>query len=150
MLKLYYETDAMRVSYDKEQQLAVGTWKGFVTSKELRKTALDSLEFVNKHNITRWLADRRNMKAIRQKDQQWTVEKFIPQLLASPLRRMATIVSDDIFNKMAIDNIFERSNGLSTITLREFDNVEDALEWLKQPFEDEIVRNEPGSASAEA
>ena len=138
------------MSYDEEFQLCVGEWKGFVRSKELRKTALDSLDFVNKHNVTRWLSDRRNMKAIRQKDQQWTIEEFIPRLIASPLRRMATIVSADIFNKMALENIIERSGGLGDIALREFDNVEDAMEWLKKPFKDEVIRSESGSSSAES
>lgn len=135
MLKLYYETEAIKVSYDEELQLGVGEWKGFVRSKELRKTALNSLAFVNEHNITRWLADRRNMKAIRQQDQEWTVEVFIPLLLQSSLRRMATVVSKDIFNKMAMESILERSGGFGDIALKEFDNVEDALEWLKQPME---------------
>lgn len=138
MLKLYYETDAMRVSYDKEQQLAVGEWKGFVRSKEFRKTALDSLDFVQENNITRWLADRRNMKAIRQKDQEWTIEEFIPRLLQSPLRRLANVVSKDIFNKMAIENILQRSNNLGDIALKEFESVEEAMEWLAQPFPEEV------------
>lgn len=138
MLKLYYETDAMRVTYDKEQQLAVGTWKGFVTSKELRKTALDSLDFVNEHQVTRWLSDRRNMKAIRQKDQQWTIDEFVPRLLQSPLRRLANVVSKDIFNQMAMESIVQRSGNLGEITLKEFENIEDAMEWLAQPFPEEV------------
>ena len=138
MLKLYYETDAMRVSYDKELQLAIGEWKGFVRSKELRKTALDSLNFVNEHNITRWLSDRRNMKAIRQKDQQWTIDEYVPRLVQSPLRRLANVVSKDIFNKMAMENIIQRSGNLGEITLKDFETIEEAMEWLSQPFPEEI------------
>ena len=100
MMKLYYDTDAMRISYDEELQLGVGEWKGFVSSNDIKEVALRSLEFVNEYGIIRWLADRRKMKAIRQQDQQWTVDVFIPRLLESPLRRMATIVSEDIFNQI--------------------------------------------------
>ncbi|MBC5775713.1 hypothetical protein H8S95_16665 [Pontibacter sp. KCTC 32443] len=136
MLKLYYETDAMRVSYDEELQLGVGEWKGFLRSEELRKAGLDSLDFVNKHNITRWLADRRKMKAIRQQDQQWTIDEFVPKLMQSPVRRIANLVSEDLFNKMAIESMYQRSGGLGSIAFRDFDRLEDAMEWLKQPFED--------------
>ena len=136
MLELYYETDIIRVSYDPELQLGVGEWKDFASSEKIRSTAMRSLDFVNEKGITRWLADRRNMKAIRQQDQQWTVDVFIPKMLASPLRRMASIVSKDIFNKMAMEQIIRRSGGLGNIALHDFDNFEDAMAWLKQPFED--------------
>ncbi len=137
MLKLYYESDAIRLSYDEAWQLGVGEWKGFVSSDEARSTALYSLDFVNEHGITRWLADRTNMKAIRQQDQQWTVEYFIPKLVASPLRRLANVVSEDIFNRMAIEQMIKRSGDLGNIVMREFDNVADALEWLKKPLDAE-------------
>jgi hypothetical protein len=135
MLKLYYETAAIQVSYDQELQLGFGEWKGFVSSDEFRDTAMRSLDFVNEHGITRWLADRRHMKAIRQQDQQWIVEEFIPKLQQSPLHRMANVVSDDIFNKMAMENIFQRSGGLGSIVSRDFDTIDEALAWLKQPFD---------------
>ncbi|WP_161889527.1 serpin family protein [Pontibacter russatus] len=137
MMKLYYDTDAMRISYDEELQLAVGEWKGFVSSNDMKEVALRSLKLVNEHGITRWLADRRKMKAIRQQDQQWTVDVFIPKLLESPLCRMATIVSKDIFNQMAIEQMLTRSGGLGGIALRDFDREEDAMEWLKRPIREE-------------
>lgn len=135
MLKLYYENEHIRLRYDEELQLGVSEWKGFVSSNELRTTALRSLEFVNTHGITRWLSDRRKMKAIRQQDQQWTVEEFIPKALGSPLRRIATVVSEDMFNNMAIEQILKRSGGLGSIALRDFDNAPAAMEWLRQPLE---------------
>ena len=125
------------MSYDRDLQMGVGEWLGFISSKDIRATALRSLEFVNEHRITRWLSDRRKMKAIRQQDQQWTVEEFIPKLLESPLRRMATVVSEDIFNQMAMEQILKRSGGLGNIALRDFDNVAAAMEWLKRPVKEE-------------
>lgn len=139
MLQLYYETDAIRVSYDEEMQLGKGEWKGFVSSDELRNTALRSLEFINEHGITRWLSDRSHMKAIRQQDQQWTVEEFVPKLINSPLRRMASVVSSDIFNKMAMEQIFKRIGGLGDIAFRDFDSVAEAMEWLERPFDEEAT-----------
>lgn len=135
MLNLNYENEYIRLRYDEELQLGVSEWKGFASSNDIRNTALRSLEFVNTHGITRWLSDRSKMKAIRQQDQQWTVEEYIPKLLESPLRRIATIVSEDMFNNMAIEQMLKRSGGLGSIALRDFDKVPDAMEWLKQPFE---------------
>lgn len=148
-MKLHFENDAIRIYIDEELRLGVGEWKGFASSNKIRETALKSLEIVNKYNLIRWLADRKNMKAIRQQDQQWTVEVFIPKMIASPLRRMATIVSKDLFNRMAIENMIQRSGGFGGITLRDFDNPDEALEWLTQPIEEEVPGTTSGTASSE-
>lgn len=137
-MELYFENDAIRVYLDKELHLGVGEWKGFASSNKIRSTALKSLEVVNKYELTRWLADRRKMKAIRQQDQQWTIDEFIPKMLESPLQRMATVVSQDLFNRMAIENMIKRSGGLGGIMLREFDNVEEAMAWIKLPFKEKV------------
>ena len=145
MLKLFYENEHIRLRFDEELQLGVGEWKGFASSNEIRAAALRSLEFVNEYGISRWLSDRRKMKAIRQQDQQWTVEEYIPKVLESPLQRIATIVSEDMFNNMAIEQILKRSGGLGSIAMRNFDNAAEAMEWLKKPLEEVTVK---ASASA--
>ncbi|MBC5994048.1 hypothetical protein [Pontibacter cellulosilyticus] len=147
MMELYFENNIIRIYVDKELHLGIGEWKGFASSNEFRETVLRSLETVNKYKLTRWLADRRNMKAIRQQDQQWTVEEFIPKLLESPLRRMATIVSEDLFNRMAIENMIQRSGGLGNIVLSEFNNTNEALKWLEQPIEQEVPHSNSGTAN---
>ncbi|WP_347157562.1 hypothetical protein [Pontibacter chitinilyticus] len=141
MLQLYYKTEFIRVSYEEEWQLGVAEWNGFVSSGELRKAALNSLNFVHEKNITRWLADRRKMRAIRQQDQQWTVEEFIPKMMASPLRRLATVISEDMFNKMALEQIIRRSSGFGDIALRDFDNFAAAMAWLKTPLSENAAPN---------
>lgn len=128
MLKVYYENEHIRLRNDEDLQLGVGEWKGFASSSEFRATAQIALDFINRHGITSWLSDRRKMKAIRQQDQQWTVEEYIPKLLESPLRRVATIVSEDMFNNMAIEQILKRSGGLGSIALRDCDNAPAAME----------------------
>ncbi|WP_461491200.1 hypothetical protein [Pontibacter sp. HJ8] len=139
MLKLYYETEAIRVSYDEELQLGKGEWKGFVSSDIFRSTALHLLEFVTEHRITRWLSDRSHMTAILQPDQQWMAEEFIPKIIDSPLRRMANVLSSDTFKKMTMEQIIRRKSGLGSIAFRDFETVAEALEWLQRPFEEDAA-----------
>lgn len=139
MLKLYYETEAIRVSYDEELQLGKGEWKGFVSSEVFRSTALHLLEFVVEYRITRWLSDRSHMKAIRQQDQQWMAEEFIPKIIDSPLRRMANVLSSDVVEKRNVEQIIRRSRGLGNLSFRDFETVAEALEWLQRPFEEEAA-----------
>lgn len=148
MLKLYYENDHIRLLYDEELQLGKSEWKGFAGSDDFRSIVLRSLACINDHQLTRWLSDRRRMRAIRQQDQDWVVEAFIPQLLESPLRRMASVVSEDIFNQMAMEQMLKRSGNLGSLTLREFNSEAEAMNWLSQPFANEEA-SQPNASKAE-
>ncbi|MCC9168061.1 hypothetical protein [Pontibacter harenae] len=45
---------------------------------------------------------------------------------------MAVIVSDDIFNKMAVDNILRKGTDLVKFDIKYFSNVEDARKWVSE------------------
>ncbi|GAB3203006.1 hypothetical protein ABID22_001190 [Pontibacter aydingkolensis] len=134
MEELYYESNVLRLSYSRDMNMGKAEWRGFLSSKEFRENGLRCLEFITAYNISRWQADQRQMLAIRQQDLQWVIAEFMPQLLASPLRRMAIIVSGDIFNNMAMEQLFKRSSNFGDLIIKEFDAEDEAFEWLKTPI----------------
>lgn len=140
MRKLYYESDCVRISFNETQQLGVAEWNGFLSSKDFRENALRCLELIERYELRSWLGDNRKMKAIRQADQQWMVEEFIPKLLDSSLRRLANLVSEDIFNKMAIEQMIKRAGPLEAILIRDFDSEAAAMAWLVMPEKDVAVQ----------
>jgi hypothetical protein len=74
------------------------------------------------------------MKVIRQLDQEWYLANALPHILQSTIRRNAIIVSEDIFNKMAVEQLIKRAGNLEDMLLQEFNNERQALAWLKQPI----------------
>ncbi|MEJ8758352.1 hypothetical protein WG947_15165 [Pontibacter sp. H259] len=134
METLYFENENVRVSYDETTGLGTAVWQGFQSSEQFRSNGLKCLQLMNEKGLTRWLADSRKMKAIRLQDQQWVIEEFVPMLLSSPLRRMANLVSEDIFNKMAFEQMIRRSGDLGDFRLNEFEDKAAALDWLLQPL----------------
>ncbi|WP_210462258.1 STAS/SEC14 domain-containing protein [Rufibacter roseolus] len=134
MRKIYYQTTGLTLSYDEDHATAYAVWNGFLASPELREAVLQCLELMESKGITRWLADNRKMKAIRQADQQWFLSNVIPRMLQSSLRRMATLVSEDMFNKMAVEQLLQRAGNLDHLAMRDFNDEKEALEWLMAPF----------------
>jgi hypothetical protein len=72
------------------------------------------------------------MKAIRKQDQEWLLQEMAPKLGRSSLRRMATLVSEDIFNQMAVESMYQKANGLFRFDHQYFKDEISALLWLKQ------------------
>lgn len=140
MRKIYYESEFVRISIDEAEHLGIAEWNGFLSSTNFRDSALRCMDAIERFNLKFWLGDNRKMKAIRQADQQWMLEEFVPRLLASPLRRMATLVSEDIFNKMAVEQMIKRASPMENITLCDFDKEEAAMVWLKMPLPDKVVQ----------
>ena len=107
---------------------------GFLSSEEFREATIMSVRMMDKFKPLRWLADNRRMRAIRQADQEWFAAYTLPRLQAGSIRRSATVVSEDIFNKMAVEQFLKRADHLGDIVMKEFDNIEEALAWVKQPI----------------
>ncbi|ALI99132.1 STAS/SEC14 domain-containing protein [Rufibacter tibetensis] len=141
MRKTYYASAGLTLDYDQGQKTAYAVWNGFLNSQEFKEATLKCLQLMEEEGVVRWLADNRKMKAIRQADQHWFVENIMPRMLQSTLRRMATLVSEDMFNKMAVDQIMQRIEQPDHLVLRDFNDEAQALAWLMMPLTEQGQRN---------
>lgn len=132
MMDIYFQEKYVTIYVDRAQYLARAVWNGFLSSENYRSGSQICINLIYNQNISKWLADNRKMKAIRKQDQEWTVEHMVPKLARSPLRKMATIVSEDIFNQMAVESMFTRSSDLINFEHHYFKDEITALIWLKQ------------------
>ena len=139
MEEVYFASAAVKLSYDKEILLGKAVWQGFQSSNEFRENGMRSLQLIREQGLVRWLANQRDMRAIRQLDLNWVVAELMPSLIASPLRRMAIVVSADIFNKMAMEQLFKRAGNLGDLIIKEFDSEDIAREWLLQSVTAEVL-----------
>jgi hypothetical protein len=134
MMLIHFQNDVVTVSYDLEKQLGMATWNGFLTTTQFREAVHISLDLMDEHKLLRWLGDNRKLRAIRQADQDWFVEYVFPRLVAGTVRRNASVVSEDLFNRMAVEQIIKRADNLGDMVLKDFESVEAAMAWLKQPL----------------
>ncbi len=129
----YFQNHVVTITYDPEWELGTAQWEGFLSSEEFREAVTKCLQLLEDYKPLRWLGDNRKMKVIRQADQDWFVANALPRIQASTIRRHATIVSEDIFNKMAVEQMIQRADNPEALFLKEFNSKPLALAWLKQP-----------------
>ena len=112
MMEVYYQENYLTIFLNEDNSLAKAVWQGFLSSQELRHGVQVCLKLIESHNLRNWLADNRKMKAIRKQDQEWFIQVIAPKMGRSALRRMATLVSEDIFNQMAVESLYQKAGDL--------------------------------------
>ena len=107
-------------------------WQGWADTTERKELLEAGLNMLTGHRGTRWLADCRDMKAVRQADQDWIDRSWFPRILAAGLRRMAIVIPKSGLARMNIEDILSRVPGTKLDT-ECFATVENATEWLTRP-----------------
>ncbi|WP_156180720.1 hypothetical protein [Rufibacter radiotolerans] len=132
--QVYFKSPNLVIRFDQERQFGTAMWKGHLSSTDLREGVLLCNHVVDTYSLTRWLGDNRQMKAFSPEDEQWIIETQLPLIIASPLRRMATLVSQDQAQVAAVEHMIERAEGLHHLALQDFHYEDAALQWLLQDF----------------
>ena len=132
---VYYTNSQVTIYYDAANSTGRAVWEGFLSGEDLREPVRQCLQLINTEKPSRWLADNRKLRAIRQHDQEWLEANLMPQLAASSIRKMATLVSDDIFGQMAIDSLYSKATAIINFDHHYFKDEIMARLWLIQPVE---------------
>lgn len=126
-----FSSDLISIEYDAEINVVVMNWKPTYVKTDLYREALNKgLALVQEKGADKWLANLKQMKLISREDENWANDIWFPKALKSSIKWMATVVSDDVFNKIAVQKIMSKDQ-LTGLNIAKFNSKEDAIEWLK-------------------
>ena len=120
--ELYYSSSPISHIYMK--------WGASFDENEFRQGMNDLIKMMKEHQTGKILSNNLNMGAIDEADQQWSVEDWLPRALAVGYSAIAIIVSEDLFGKMAVEDILDDASSKSPIKINYFDGEEKAIKWL--------------------
>lgn len=118
-----------------ERSVAVMEWKGLAKSDAYRKGFEQYLKLLMEGKHSHWLLDFTNGKVIDVKDQKWTTDEWLPGTVAAlrgNIQKVAVILSNDVFNKVASRVIATTISKLTEAEIAYFDDKRDAMDWLTQ------------------
>ena len=127
---IYFKSDYIHISLDEQLPAVVMDWKTAPTSNEFKHGLNKGLELVKEQRVTKWLAHLEHLGALDEADQDWSNQNWFPRALASGIRHMAILVSSDIFNQIAVENIMSKVPG-TALTVQYFNNPQSARAWLR-------------------
>ena len=130
-----FKNNQLTLYYQADRRLVRALWDGFLSGEEFRASALACTQVLQERAPLYWLADNRKLKAIREKDQEWFMQHIAPRMAACSLVKMATLISEDIFNQMAVETLHTLGTPVMRFEARFFHQEEQALQWLTASHE---------------
>jgi|APTNR8051073442_1049403.scaffolds.fasta_scaffold02311_5 hypothetical protein len=127
---LLMEQEHISMHVRPSERLMSQTWRGYVPSAEFRSIMNEALVHAERLDVRRWFNDLREMEAILQKDEKWTMEDWFPRLARTNVARMAFLMSADYFNQMSVDRIMNVGTALMPLAVGYFGDAEEARSWL--------------------
>jgi hypothetical protein len=120
------------VTWDATCKAAHIEWQGWADPAEFAGANDAIIVALIQHRGTRALGDCRNMKVIKQSDQEWVNQDWMPRILAAGLRRMALVIPKSGLALMNVQEIMGRVPG-TKLDVAYFATIEEARDWLSRP-----------------
>lgn len=103
-------------------------WKGFVGSSDFRQAIKTGLQLARQHEVKGWLADDRQLGAVRPTDLDWSFTYLHGALAELGVERFALLESAETLNRFIIGNKYDEA--ALPFELRRFTRPEPARAWL--------------------
>lgn len=129
---IYYNERWATLRWDETCQAVYIEWKGYAEEDNFRKPLEMGLNLLQTKRSSRWLADTRLMGPMRQIDQTWTNEDWMPRAMAAGLRWSAIIHPQSAIARLSMKQLMSRINEAELVTAN-FEDLESARAWLRNP-----------------
>jgi hypothetical protein len=133
------------VLWDDNNRCILVEWRGYASTLEFRFIHEVLISLIEQYRATKILGDDTHLVTIHAEDQAWVLEEWMPRAIAAGLRIAATKKPNGYFGQSSVEYI--QSNLPSGITIRSFEQLEDAREWLARistrPVRPNSVENQP-------
>lgn len=130
-LKVAFDKEYVTIRYCAEEKYIWNEWRGLIPSQELRDAILFACYFILDNDVELILADFSKMTGPSLEDQVWIANHSADLLKHSKLKRVANVLAPDLFQQVAIENIYDIASEVPMPCItKDFVSKEEALHWL--------------------
>lgn len=130
MSQILFENKNLTIIFYEDKKYLFLRWNGFIPSEDFKLLASHILSAIDKTNTEAILSDNTNWKVINPNDHAWASNHWFPTAEKKGIRKLATILSHDYFNRAAAKNIEGMAN-VNCMQIKNFNNHEDSVRWLQ-------------------
>ena len=123
--KVYY-----KIEYKKDLDIVQADWFGFATNQDLKKAVIAGLQLHEQTRCPFRLNNNTEFTGPWADAVSWLEEEWLPRAYKSGIRYLAHVARPSSFGEAAGEALQVGKIG-STIEVKMFNNIEDALQWLK-------------------
>ena len=122
------ETDYAQLTLNQETSVLKLVWKTDCTSETYRFIYNNILDLIKKTSINYYVADIQKLKMVAPSDRKWLQTEVIPKLFKSGMKKIAAIVTGDVYIQRHIAHI---NKSIESRPIKQFGNLAEALKWCK-------------------
>ena len=90
-----YNTPYCQLQHLKAQNTILCRWKQFCKDDDYRNPFKFAMQEIEKHQISTWITDTTHGFESEDADTQWLLEKFVPRMIESTIKKVIFIIADD-------------------------------------------------------
>lgn len=120
----------LTIGVDETIPCVVDVWTGpFGSQANFRSGVEKVVEVLIEKKYSKWLADLRNMEGSWDSSREWMLKVLMPKAIKAGLTAEAIVLPKDVFARLSTQDTIVK---LHTYQLRQFDDWQEAREWLKK------------------
>jgi hypothetical protein len=129
MSRILFENKSLTIIFYEDKNYLFLKWNGFISSEDFKTFANQILIAIDQTRTEAILSDNTNWKVINPNDHAWAANFWFPEAEKKGVRKLATILSRDYFNRAAEKNI-EAMAEVNCMQIKNFDTQEESIRWL--------------------
>ncbi len=125
---IFFEKDYIEIKYSREDHILVLKWLAWPVSAEYREGMNTLIDAMKHFKTGKLIFNLTNAGALHPNDQKWSVFDWHDRAVKAGQSHIALIIASDIFIQIAAEDTMKDV----TLPTASFDNMEAAIDWLKQ------------------
>jgi len=117
------------IYFDEQDNIIYAEWKGFLKPDQVRKGCSIMTDYIKNHKVKVHLSDHRNLRVLTKEVQTYLTEEWFPEVEKAGLKKVAALVSEDVFAKATVDNVNTTAK-VGSLVIKTFNSKKDCLDWL--------------------
>lgn len=129
--QLIFNEKYCKMWFNSNEQILYAEWKGFLKIDEVKKGCDVMTKFVKDKGVKAHLSDHVRLRVLTKDVQEYLTQTSFPDLEKAGLRKVAALVSDDVFAKATVDKV-NKTAQVGQLTIVTFNSEKDSIAWLKE------------------
>ena len=127
-----YASDFYRIEVDTPANLLRATWLRTANKSEIVRGGTMLYQVLRDTGIERAVANAQALTTLSSESKDWMSTSFYQLLSATKLKKMARILPNSVFSKIALQSVVTRADalGITKFQVRNFTVTQDAMTWL--------------------
>jgi hypothetical protein len=119
----------VHISFDAENRIIYAKWTGFLKIEETKRACRTLIDFTRQNRVTLHLSEQTELKVLSKEVQEYLVGTCFPELEQNGLRKVAVLLSEDIFAQATVSNVNTKAT-VGKLQINSFGSANKAHDWL--------------------